>query len=462
MNKMALFLSVSLALGTSLSPSSPCASASHTGSDGPHAANPHVKSVTAIAEVFGDGQKITAAAVEYDKDILSSKLTISTFSVNGRTITKVYANKAAAKAAKGMNGRFAIIELSPSDRGASTYGPNPLNPKPLSPEELRGAGAAKTGPRGPRPSAPPIERKPIKVSVTQVGDITTTAGQKYAPDANAMENDKQKTLIVDDFQKLEFKDSKTGETLKYNLFVPKNYNKKQSYPMVMFIHDAGVVSDETDITLIQGLGAVIWATPSEQAKRECFVLAPQYSVVSTDNPERQDTTVRLVNSIASQYNLDKNRIYTTGQSMGCMLSIAISIKYPDLFAAMLLVAGQWDAQAMSVLADKKMWIIVSEGDTRAFPGMNASLAVMQAAGAKISRAKWNARAGEAEKAANVRKMVEEGNNIKYTVFEKGTVWPEDQVQLQSGRNEHMQTWKMAYSIEGVRDWLFAQKKSPKP
>ncbi len=98
--------------------------------------------------------------------------------------------------------------------------------------------------------------------------------------------------------------------------------------------------------------------------------------------------------------------------MGCMLSIAIGIKYPDLFAASLLVAGQWDANAMSVLADKKMWIIVSEGDKRAFPGMNASLEVMEAAGAKISRAKWNARAGDAEVAANVKKMIEENTNIK--------------------------------------------------
>jgi predicted peptidase len=146
--------------------------------------------------------------------------------------------------------------------------------------------------------------------------------------------------------------------------------------------------------------------------------------------------------------------------MGCMLSIAINIKYPDLFAASFLVAVQWDAQAMSVLADKKMWLIVSEGDTRAFPGMNASFAVMEAAGTKISRARWDARAGEAEKAANVRKMIEEGNNIKYAVFEKGTTWPEGQEQ--SGRTEHKQTWKVAYDIEGVRDRLFAQKKAPKP
>jgi len=88
--------------------------------------------------------------------------------------------------------------------------------------------------------------------------------------------------------------------------------------------------------------------------------------------------------------------------------------------------------------------------------MNASLAVMEKAGAKISRAKWNGRAGEAEAAANVKKMIEEGNNIKYAVFEKGTVMPEDQAQ--AGRNEHMQSFPVAYSIVGVRDRLFTQKK----
>jgi predicted peptidase len=263
--------------------------------------------------------------------------------------------------------------------------------------------------------------------------------------------------VVDDFAQFEFEDARTGETLKYNLFVPKHYDAKKSYPMVMFIPDAAATSDETDTALVQGLGAVIWATPPEQAKHECFVLAPQFTTRGTDSAQRHDTIVHLIEDVAGRYSIDKNRLYTTGQSMGCMLSIAVAIKHPDLFAASLLVAGQWDADAMSVLADKKMWIIVSEGDTRAFPGMNASLAVMEPAGAKISRAVWDARAEEAETAANVEKMAAEDTNIKYTVFEKGTTLSEDEAN--SGRNEHMQTWWFAYGIEGVRDWLFAQKKS---
>jgi predicted peptidase len=391
--------------------------------------NPHVKSVAAIAEVIGNGQIITAAVIEYDKKIANSMLSPSTFFVEGRTVTAVYANSEAARAPRGVDGRYAVIELSPSDEGARSFLQN----------------------------GPTFTRTEIKVAVAQVVDIITVDGDKYAPNAAVMTNDRTIEPVVDDFAQFEFEDARTGETLKYNLFVPKHYDAKKSYPMVMFIPDAAATSDETDTALVQGLGAVIWATPPEQAKHECFVLAPQFTTRGTDSAQRHDTIVHLIEDVAGRYSIDKNRLYTTGQSMGCMLSIAVAIKHPDLFAASLLVAGQWDADAMSVLADKKMWIIVSEGDTRAFPGMNASLAVMEPAGAKISRAVWDARAEEAETAANVEKMAAEDTNIKYTVFEKGTTLSEDEAN--SGRNEHMQTWWFAYGIEGVRDWLFAQKKS---
>lgn len=48
-----------------------------------------------------------------------------------------------------------------------------------------------------------------------------------------------------------------------------------------------------------------------------------------------DTTVDLVYSLEKQYNIDKTRIYNTGQSMSARASIAMDIKYPYLFAATL-------------------------------------------------------------------------------------------------------------------------------
>ena len=266
--------------------------------------------------------------------------------------------------------------------------------------------------------------------------------------------------VVDEFKQLEFTDSATGMTLNYNLFVPKNYDSGKSYPLVLFMHDASIHGAETRRTLTQGIGGVIWASPAEQSKHPAIVVAPAFPKTASTTGEVGDrvgdTVVHLLNAIAKQYNVDKNRIYTTGQSFGCMLSLAIMIRHPDLFAASLLVAGQRDATATAVLDRNKTWIIVAEGDTRAFPGMNDSVAVWEKQGAKISKATWSARWSDAEFAAATRRMIAEGNHIKYTVFAKGTVYPAGQ---EKPGNEHMSTWPVAYRIEGVRDWLFAQTKS---
>jgi predicted peptidase len=275
------------------------------------------------------------------------------------------------------------------------------------------------------------------------------------------ESEQAINLAVHAFRQSVFTDPDTGISLKYNLFVPNDYDASKSYPLVLFIHDAGVVSNDPRITLIQGLGAVIWAIPSEQAKHESFVLAPQYPTVTVNDYSEAkphlDATVNLVRAVASQYNIDENRLYTTGQSMGCMMSIEMMIRNPGLFAAALLIAGQWDATRMSVLAEANMWVVVSERNPRAFQGMNASMAALEAAGAKISRATWSGRASSEEFAIEVRKMIAEGNNIKYTVFAEGTVVPEGLPD--DHRNNHIYTWRVAYTIEGLRDWLFTQAKT---
>jgi predicted peptidase len=421
--------------------------------------NEHVKSVTAITEVYGDGQKVSAAAVEYDRDVLNAALSPSIFSVEGRTVSRIYANTAPAKADAGTDGRYVIIELArpPQSFGGRPGGGAGGPGGPAAPGAPRGPGGPGIALGGPNAVKGP--RAPLKAAVRQTGEITVVGGQKYPPTAAPMESTRTVNLVVDDFRQFTFKDRETGLDLMYNLYIPKNYDPKRSYPMVLFIHDAGQTSGEVTTTLTQGLGAVIWATPSEQAKHEAFVLAPQYSrgAVVNDNSEYSsdlDVTVRLVEDVAGRYGIDRKRIYTTGQSMGCMLSIAMQIQYPDLFAASLLVAGQWDPQKMKALAHKNMWILVAEGDTKAFPGMTAATAAMEEAGGKVSRARWNARAGEAEMAANVKKMIGEGANIKFVAFEKGTVFPEGV----AGGMEHMQTWVVAYSIEGSRDWLFTQVK----
>ncbi len=475
MKKLSSILAASLAFALVMATSA----MSQGAAGAPAAKNPHIKSATAIGEVFGDGEKYIAVAIEYDKAIDQSKLLASSFSVTGRTITKVYANTAPATAAKGVNGSYVVIELSADDKTAAVYGGGPgSGGGPDGPGGPGGPGAqggpgGSGGPGGPGagPNAaagarPPMgmgggtPRKPVKLSVAQVGEVTTASGEKYAGDAATFENDKTINLIADEFKQFEFKDEVTGKTLPYNLFLPKNYDPSKKYPLVLFMHDASVTGQGTTRTLTQGIGATIWATPSEQARHPSIIVAPAFGAgFATEGEAGEitvDTVVHLVNSVTAKYSVDKNRMYTTGQSFGCMLSLAIMIRYPDLFAASMLVAGQRDPQATSVLIHNKMWIIVAEGDTRAFPGMNDSIAVWEKAGAKISKATWNARQSDAELTAESKKMLAEGNNIKYATFLKGTVFPPGK----EGGQEHMATWPVAYRITAVRDWLFAQSKSP--
>jgi predicted peptidase len=417
----------------------------------------HVKNATAVAEVFGDGAKISAAIVEYDRDIDQSKLTASSYVVTGRTITKVYVNNAAAKAARSANGRFVVVELSTADADA------PLFASPAGGGRGQGGPGRQAGPGGQGGGAmgTPAKAKPIKLSLAQVGEVVTTGGVKYSANATPFDTDKGVTLIADEFTQHEFKDAATGLTLTYNLYVPKNYDKSQSYPLVLFMHDASITGAETTRTLTQGLGAVVWASPAEQAKHPAIVVAPAFrNGVSTQGEmgdQTGDTVVHLLESVARQYNVNQNRVYTTGQSFGCMLSLAIMIRHPNLFAASLLVAGQREADLTAVLDRNKMWIIVAEGDTRAFPGMNDSIAVWEKQGATVSKAAWNARWSDAEFATATGAMAAEGNSIKYATFLKGTVFPPGK----EGGIEHMATWPVAYRIEGVRDWLFAQTKTPK-
>jgi predicted peptidase len=98
-----------------------------------------------------------------------------------------------------------------------------------------------------------------------------------------------------------------------------------------------------------------------------------------------------VTVLASQYRIDRKRIYPTGQSGGCMMSIAMDIKYPDFFAASFLVAGQWGPELVKPLTRQKLWILVSQDDGKAFPGQNAITEVLEKEGAKISRATWDGR-----------------------------------------------------------------------
>ncbi|MFC8520253.1 alpha/beta hydrolase-fold protein [Streptomyces sp. NPDC057257] len=426
--------------------------------------NRNTGEVTAITKVYGDGQKLVAVAVEYDSDIDDSSLSTNTFAVTGRTVTKVYANKEAALADRGRNGRYVIVELSPDDEAAALWvtqqgsaGGSSASPSPSSSASSGSGDSGGVGAGGPKvgDSTPGGTIVAAKATLTQKGTVTTTRGTRYPAGDATMTTTSVVNLIVDDFKQFTYDDPATGQTLKYNLFVPKNYDPRRRYPLVLFMHDASVVNVAAQGPLVQGLGAVCWASDADQARHESFVLAPEYgSVVVDDTYEPStlfDTTAHLVEAVTKKYSIDPKRRYTTGQSMGAMMSLGLNIKYPDLFAAAYIVAGQWPSDVAAPLADKKLWIVVSQDDDKSYSGENAITKVIAAEGTKVGTAVWDGQSTAAQFAADVRTLEKQKAPVNYASFQTGTT-----VESGSSTSAHMGTWHIAYTIPGIRDWIMRQ------
>ncbi|MCC8088813.1 MAG: prolyl oligopeptidase family serine peptidase [Rikenellaceae bacterium] len=262
---------------------------------------------------------------------------------------------------------------------------------------------------------------------------------------------------VNKFVQLEYNDPETGKTMEYNLFIPEGYDKSKQYPLLLFIGDASTARKDVKAPLTQEYGGVIWASAEDQAKHPSFVLVPQYTTQTVnDNSETTyevEMTIRLLNSIVDQYNIDRNRLYTTGQSMGGMMSLYFNIAHPDLFAASLFVGCQWDTSKMSGFKNDKFFYIVGAGDPKASKGMAELEAVLKNEGADFSTGEWSAKLPQTEQEENVRKLIAEGSDRNFVTFTLGSVLPEG-----GSGSEHMYSFDYAYKLEGVRDWLFRQSK----
>ena len=394
-----------------------------------------IRSVTSVTEVFGTGQQITHIIVEFNERVVNSQLTKNTFTVSDRTVEKIYSNTRPERTDIVKDGRFVIIELNPKDSGAS----------------LRLEGNDEVG----------FQMKKATSKITQKEDILFTNGKKLEKSIAILENNKTRNLIVENFKQFVYKDPKTGTSVKYNLYIPKNYDKNKKYPLVLFMHDKGVLSEDTKTALLQGNGATSFAVPEEQARHEAFVLAPQYSrQVVDDNGDITsdlDATVNLIRDyLISKYSIDEKKLYATGQSMGGMMAIVMNYKYPELFAASYLVACQWNPKEVSTMAKNNLWITVSTGDAKAYPGMNAITSELIKRGATVAKDNWRADYTDAQFLEGARKVIAQKSNIKYTTLEKGTnpYLPKDA----NPGLEHSGTWKVAYNIPGIKDWMFLQAK----
>ncbi len=315
------------------------------------------------------------------------------------------------------------------------------------------------------PSSLKSERVVNQSSVEQVKEGNKVGGPQLGtpgggPVIDKTHDDVLQSMIkteVPEFKQFEFNDSLTGKTIRYNLFTPKNMDMSRNYPLVLFMADASTPGADVTRPLTQGYGALVWATDSSQAKHPCYVLVPQYSGVAVNDAyahtEEVDIVISLLKSIVADNNIDPNRLYTTGQSMGGMISMYYNITYPDLFAASLFVDCHWDTNKFGELVKHKFIYVTAGKEGSSFSNIQAVEDAANNAGIKYEYATWSAKLPQNEQDSMAAAMLANGSPINIINFTPKSVLPDD-----GKGSEHMYSFDYAYKLTPVRDWLFKQTK----
>lgn len=142
------------------------------------------------------------------------------------------------------------------------------------------------------------------------------------------------------------------KTLKagYLLYLPKEYgqDRDKKFPLILFLHGAG--ESGTDIEKVKVHGPPKLAA---QGKEIPFIIVSPQSPGGGWNNE---VLINLLDEIERTYNVDTDREYLTGLSMGGFGTWALATEYPNRFAAIAPICGGGQAFRARRIKDVPVWV----------------------------------------------------------------------------------------------------------
>jgi predicted peptidase len=167
--------------------------------------------------------------------------------------------------------------------------------------------------------------------------------------------------------------TKENIQIPYRLLKPKNNSNNQKYPLVITFHNSTRIGNDNENQLEPF--AKIWLRPEIYNKYQCYVIAPQFSKRSSNYEKNIDgiqisksskdvfAVLELIKNVEKEYpNIDKNRIYLIGYSMGASTAQNVLNIAPNIFAATVSVAAVPDFSNLKKLSKKNLWLIHGEKD----------------------------------------------------------------------------------------------------
>ena len=144
-----------------------------------------------------------------------------------------------------------------------------------------------------------------------------------------------------------------GYTLPYLLYVPKSYDCGEMYPLMIFLHGAGERGDDNQAQLVHGLQSM-FDDPTSPVY-DSIIIAPQcpvnsqwvltpwaegnYLIYNTPESKELESVCAVMDEITDCYNVDTDRVYITGLSMGGFGTWDLLARHGARFAAGMPVCG---------------------------------------------------------------------------------------------------------------------------
>jgi predicted peptidase len=148
---------------------------------------------------------------------------------------------------------------------------------------------------------------------------------------NALSSDKPQ----DKFQKAaSFKYQPKPVELNYLHFLPQGYDAKsdKKWPMIFFLHGAGERGSDVWRVSVHGPAKYI----VQHSDFPFILISPQCPDNATWN---DDALLALLDDVEKKFNVDTNRVYLTGLSMGGFGTWSLGMRHPDRFAAVAPICG---------------------------------------------------------------------------------------------------------------------------
>jgi len=148
-----------------------------------------------------------------------------------------------------------------------------------------------------------------------------------------------------------------GSSLPYRYYAPPAHEGTPArHPLVFFLHGEEAAGTDNVAQLTTSEGATIWVEPDHLARNPTYVLAPQAPPGEDwgQEPVYRDTIGMLRQFVAGHRDVDPDRLYVVGFSMGGTGAWTMLLRNPGLFAAAIPISGN----ANAFLSDEKAFAAI--------------------------------------------------------------------------------------------------------